>query len=154
VAVPDLPVCYHCYGAARVRRAAISTQRRAQTTKSKGPGRGGRGRALAPGSRRLGRDGGEPGAHALSQLSSRTNSYSYDDNGNLRAKDGAVFTWDFKDRLVSVEDAKMRTEYRYDYKHRRICKQVMPKPGTEPKCVRKAASSAARRRTRNRVWPS
>jgi RHS repeat-associated protein len=83
---------------------------------------------------RTGRNTPEPGPHALSQLSTQTNPeprlYSYDATGNITQMDGATNTWDFKDRLVSVEDAVMRAAYRYDYKHRRITKTVASKPGT------------------------
>ena len=41
--------------------------------------------------------------------------------------DGLRCTWDFKDRLVGVEDDSMRAEYLYDYTGRRIVKRVWPK---------------------------
>jgi RHS repeat-associated protein len=41
--------------------------------------------------------------------------------------DGLVCTWDFKDRLVAVENAEMCAAYTYDYTDRRILKQVWPK---------------------------
>lgn len=76
-----------------------------------------------------------PGPHALtsiapSPLASRN--YSYDANGNMTAIDGLRCTWDFKDRLVEVEDETMRTEYRYDYTDRRIIKRVWPKSTSNP----------------------
>jgi hypothetical protein len=45
--------------------------------------------------------------------------------------DGLHCTWDFKDRLVEVEDDKMRAEYRYDYTDRRVIKRVWPKAGAD-----------------------
>lgn len=42
--------------------------------------------------------------------------------------DGLRCTWDFKDRLVAVEDDAMRAEYRYDFTDRRIIKRVWSKP--------------------------
>src|SRR5207253_2077951 len=56
--------------------------------------------------------------------------YSYDANGNMTNIDGLVCTWDFKDRLVAVEDPTMRAEYTYDATGRRISKRVWPKAGT------------------------
>jgi RHS repeat-associated protein len=41
--------------------------------------------------------------------------------------DGVGCTWDFKDRLVEVEDQTTRTEYRYDFSDRRIFKRVWQK---------------------------
>ncbi|MFO1502041.1 MAG: toxin TcdB middle/N-terminal domain-containing protein, partial [Verrucomicrobiota bacterium] len=38
--------------------------------------------------------------------------------------DGLHCTWDFKDRLVAVEDELARAEYRYDFSDRRILKRV------------------------------
>ncbi|MFZ4768169.1 MAG: hypothetical protein ACOYMN_24740, partial [Roseimicrobium sp.] len=82
---------------------------------------------------RIGRSGGQPGPHALtrisnlgSQISDRT--YPYDANGNMETIDGMACTWDFKDRLIAVENAQMRAEYTYDYTDRRITKKVTPKP--------------------------
>ena len=39
--------------------------------------------------------------------------------------DGLICTWDFKDRLVAVENAEMRAAYTYDYTDRRITKSVV-----------------------------
>jgi RHS repeat-associated protein len=82
-------------------------------------------------SNRNGRQPGDPpGPHALSGIensSFSTRSYSYDDNGNMSEIDGLRCVWDFKDRLVEVENDAMRTEYRYDYSDRRIWKRVSPK---------------------------
>ncbi len=41
--------------------------------------------------------------------------------------DGLTNTWDFKDRLVSVENTNMRAVYAYDYTDRRISKAVFTK---------------------------
>jgi RHS repeat-associated protein len=43
-----------------------------------------------------------------------------------------VATWDFKDRLVALEDATMRAEYSYDFTDRRITKRVSKKAAPAP----------------------
>ena len=71
-----------------------------------------------------------PGPHALSQIVSTNapaRNYAYDANGNMTVIDGLTNTWDFKDRLVAVENASMRAQYAYDYTDRRITKQVFTK---------------------------
>ncbi len=77
---------------------------------------------------RLGRPrGAAPGPHALTQIrnpKSEIRNYEYDANGNMTFLDGMTNTWDFKDRLVAVENDEMRAEYRYDYTDRRIWKRV------------------------------
>ncbi len=78
-------------------------------------------------SSRQGRDGGQPGPHALTAASVGGRSYPYDANGNMQTIDGLACTWDFKDRLTAVENAQMRAEYTYDYTDRRITKRVFPK---------------------------
>ena len=78
-------------------------------------------------SNRQGRDGGQPGPHALTAASVGGRSYPYDANGNMQTIDGLACTWDFKDRLTAVENAQMRAEYTYDYTDRRITKKVTPK---------------------------
>ena len=71
-----------------------------------------------------------PGPHALSSVSqlSTNNSqprvYGYDANGNMTVIDGLTNTWDFKDRLVAVQDAVVRADYNYDASGRRIIKVV------------------------------
>jgi RHS repeat-associated protein len=82
---------------------------------------------------RIGRNSSEPGPHALTQTATATNStaFAYDADGNVVAKEGATLVFDFKDRLVSIEDDSMRADYTYDYQHRRITKQVRPK-GASP----------------------
>jgi RHS repeat-associated protein len=81
---------------------------------------------------RHGRTTADPGPHALSQIASEqvgvTNRiYNYDANGNMLTIDGLACTWDFKDRLGTCENAKMRVEYSYDYTGRRIAKRVKEK---------------------------
>ena len=74
-----------------------------------------------------------PGPHALAAIRSaplKTRFFEYDSNGNMTRCDGLTCEWDFKDRLVRVEDESMRATYTYDYKHRRILKQVWPKNTT------------------------
>lgn len=85
----------------------------------------------AAGSRgRLGRAGDDPGPHALT-LTSTGRTYPYDANGNMEDIDGLQCTWDFKDRLIAVENDEVRADYRYDYTDRRIMKKVQRK-GQEP----------------------
>ncbi|MBE0540506.1 MAG: VCBS repeat-containing protein [Verrucomicrobia bacterium] len=93
---------------------------------------------------RIGRNPGDPpGPHALTSVSQlSTNNpqprlYPYDANGNMTEIDGLHCTWDFRDRLVAVEDDTMRAEYRYDFTGRRIIKKVFwkqgePTPGGQP----------------------
>lgn len=80
--------------------------------------------------------GAEPGPHALSRIRAPDSGlqtpdriYPYDANGNMLVIDGLTNTWDFKDRLVAVENDRMRAEYAYDYTDRRITKRVAWKPG-------------------------
>ena len=70
--------------------------------------------------------------------SSDLRSFSYDANGNMTEEDGLSFTWDFKNRLVSIENDAFRAEYRYDYADRRIVKTVStkaPSGGLQPGTV-------------------
>ncbi|HVR37046.1 MAG TPA: RHS repeat-associated core domain-containing protein [Methylomirabilota bacterium] len=77
---------------------------------------------------RIGRMPGDPpGPHALTQVrnpKSEIRNYLYDANGNMMEIDGLQCTWDFKDRLVAVENDEMRAEYTYDYTGQRITKRV------------------------------
>jgi hypothetical protein len=57
--------------------------------------------------------------------------------------DGLRCTWDFKDRLVAVEDDTMRAEYRYDFTDRRIIKKVWCKPATNAPPANLNAQSSA-----------
>ena len=73
-----------------------------------------------------------PGPHALSRITNpkapvSERDYPYDANGNMLNIDGLQCTWDFKDRLVGVENAEMRAVYTYDYTDRRILKRVWSK---------------------------
>jgi RHS repeat-associated protein len=81
---------------------------------------------------RLGRTATDPpGPHALTGIrhpSAAARQYDYDPNGNMVSLDGMTATWDFKDRLVALEDTTMRAEYGYDYTDRRITKRVTKKP--------------------------
>lgn len=80
---------------------------------------------------RVGREAGDPtdprdsmpGPHALTATSTGRK-YTYDDNGNMAGIDGLNATWDFKDRLVGVENDKVKAVYGYDYTDRRITKKV------------------------------
>jgi RHS repeat-associated protein len=83
---------------------------------------------------RVGRAANDPpGPHALTEVRSQKSevrNLRYDANGNMTEIDGLRCTWDFKDRLVAVEDDTMRAEYRYDYTDRRVIKKVWSKPAT------------------------
>jgi RHS repeat-associated protein len=84
---------------------------------------------------RIGRTNAEPGPHAVTRISNSKSQISnrdfpYDGNGNMTSIDGLACTWDFKDRLVRVEDDAMTAEYAYDFTDRRILKRVIPKVGT------------------------
>jgi RHS repeat-associated protein len=77
----------------------------------------------------------QPGPHALTAIQNpkskiQNREYPYDANGNMTNIDGLTNTWDFKDRLVAVENEKMRAEYTYDYTDRRILKRVWEKQST------------------------
>jgi len=82
---------------------------------------------------RIGRQPADPpGPHALTLItnpqSAITNrAYPYDANGNVNFIDGLTNTWDFKDRLISVENTNLRAIYTYDYTDRRISKLVFNK---------------------------
>ncbi len=84
---------------------------------------------------RIGRKAGDPpGPHALTSIQNpnsqiQNRKYDYDANGNMTNIDGLVCTWDFKDRLVGVENSEMRAAYIYDYTDRRITKHVAWKQG-------------------------
>jgi RHS repeat-associated protein len=79
---------------------------------------------------RIGRQPDDPpGPHALSEIQNskaEKRSFSYDANGNVSGMDGLRCTWDFKDRLVAVEDDAMRAEYLYDYSGSRVVKRIWP----------------------------
>jgi RHS repeat-associated protein len=83
---------------------------------------------------RQGRGPNDPaGPHALTRISNlqspiANRDFIYDANGNMTNIDGMKCTWDFRDRLVAVEDDTMRAEYRYDFTGRRVLKRVQPKP--------------------------
>lgn len=59
-----------------------------------------------------------------------TESYTYDDDGNLLSDGRWNYTWDAENRLIKQESlaggpsgSKRRLEYKYDYRHRRIWKK-------------------------------
>ncbi|MHC4692191.1 MAG: RHS repeat domain-containing protein, partial [Planctomycetota bacterium] len=73
---------------------------------------------------RIGRDPCDPpGPHALTAAANGS-AYQYDDNGNMTNIEGAVCTWDFKDRLVRYQKDGVDARYTYDYSDRRITKLV------------------------------
>lgn len=84
---------------------------------------------------RRGRTTAEPGPHALSGIqhpASGTRHFPYDANGNMTVVDGLTNFWDFKDRLIRVEDTNMVARYTYDYTDRRVLKRVWPKASNSP----------------------
>lgn len=87
---------------------------------------------------RIGRTNDDPpGPHALTsvrnpQAAVPIRNYPYDANGNMTDIDGLKCEWDFKDRLVAVENDKMRAVYTYDYTDRRITKTVTGRAGVPP----------------------
>ncbi|MGO8678836.1 MAG: toxin TcdB middle/N-terminal domain-containing protein [Limisphaerales bacterium] len=108
----------------------------------------GYGGAAGP-SGRAGRSPGDPpGPHALTSVSqSSTNNpqprlYGYDANGNMTNADGLQCTWDFRNRLVAVEDDAMRTQYTYDHSDHRVAKLVTYKPGAGTNLTRGASRLA------------
>lgn len=70
--------------------------------------------------------GDPPGPHALTGLNGPSSSRVryYDNNGNLVAMDDAVLGWDYRNRLVRLEDQAKRIEYVYDYRDRRVSRAV------------------------------
>jgi RHS repeat-associated protein len=73
---------------------------------------------------RIGRDPCDPsGPHALTATANGA-TYQYDDNGNMTDIEGAICTWDFKDRLVRYQKDDVDARYTYDYTGRRITKLV------------------------------
>jgi RHS repeat-associated protein len=86
--------------------------------------------AVSGKSTRIGRAADDaPGPHALTGVYNGNRAYPYDANGNMTLIDGMTNSWDFKDRLIAVENQEMRAEYTYDYTDRRIIKRVAWKPG-------------------------
>ena len=80
--------------------------------------------------------------------------YRYDSNGNMTFLDGMTNTWDFKGRLVAVESAEMRAEYRYDYTDRRIWKRVFPENSSQPSTLNPLSSSTPSAATALKATPS
>ncbi len=113
---------------------------------------------IAGRSGRMGRQPNDPaGPHALTGLehSGTNRTYSYDANGNMTVIDGLRCTWDFRDRLVAVEDDTMRADYRYDFTGRRVIKKVTWRNGQPPtQSVESAASPAPDPATTSALYPS
>jgi RHS repeat-associated protein len=86
---------------------------------------------------RIGRTDANAGPHALTQIRNPKSEianrlYPYDANGNMLVIDGLTNTWDFKDRLIRVEDTNMVARYTYDYTDRRVIKRVWQKSSLAP----------------------
>lgn len=76
---------------------------------------------------RVGRAFGEsPGPHALTSAydGTRLRTYTYDNNGNMTAKDGDEYLYDYKDRLGQVIKDDRDVRYLYDHAGRRVIKRV------------------------------
>ncbi|MDQ1257977.1 MAG: repeat-associated core domain protein, partial [Candidatus Hydrogenedentes bacterium] len=77
---------------------------------------------------RIGRSPSDPpGPHALTSVEDGARAYDYDGNGNMVAIEGKTCTYDFRDRLVLVEDDTMRARYIYDFNGARTIKKVWTK---------------------------
>ena len=74
---------------------------------------------------RIGRlPGDAPGPHAVTATESGL-VYEYDGNGNMiNHADGDIYTWDFKDRLMTVLHQSKSSAYTYDYSGQRVTKTV------------------------------
>lgn len=78
-------------------------------------------------SNRIGRGPSDgPGPSALTSTT-EDDAISYDANGNLEQHQGRDLTWDYRDRLVAVEDNRTLSKYTYDYAGRRVVKEVWGK---------------------------
>jgi RHS repeat-associated protein len=53
-------------------------------------------------------------------LTGPTRSFAYDANGNLLSDGSRTFEWDARNQLVAVNMGTHRTEYAYDFDHRRV----------------------------------
>ena len=53
-----------------------------------------------------------------------TNTYTWDNNGNLMAKGTKNYTWDYDDRLTGISGASVNASYVYDYMGNRVKKTV------------------------------
>lgn len=85
---------------------------------------------------RVGRTTSTPGPHAMTRLSrgAATRDLHYDANGNMTAMgQGNRMSWDFTDHLVQFADDRSRAEYRYDFRGRRVMKQVFDLSKPEPR---------------------
>lgn len=67
-----------------------------------------------------------PGPHAItSTRNSATQSFIYDANGNMILIEGLTNIWDFKDCLIAAASSNSIARYAYDYRRRRISKEVV-----------------------------
>ncbi len=53
-----------------------------------------------------------------------TNSYTWDNNGNLLTKGSTNYTWDYDDRMTGISGGSVSASYAYDYQGERIKKTV------------------------------
>lgn len=74
-----------------------------------------------------------PGPHALTEATNGldSRSFRYDENGNMAEYNGLRCAWDFKDRLIAMENDLVLIRYAYDYTDRRVSKSVWRKTGGE-----------------------
>ncbi|MBK8002254.1 MAG: VCBS repeat-containing protein [Verrucomicrobia bacterium] len=107
-------------------------------------------------SERIGRGAADPaGPHALTGIvnTNGTRAFAYDSNGNITTNDGLKCQWDFRDRLVSVEDDSMKADYRYDFTGRRVLKRVLWKSGELREAQLVGTSKASRPESTFTLYP-
>ena len=77
---------------------------------------------------RIGRIAGDqPGPHAITTTESGPAGpmfFTYDDNGNMLTNRGMRMSWDYKDRITTVENGTKTAQYVYDYSDTRKAKTV------------------------------
>jgi RHS repeat-associated protein len=75
---------------------------------------------------RLGRSDHDAGPHALSETASGEIA-RYDANGNLAQLGALLCEWDFRDRLVRIENDQFRADYTYDHMNCRVVRKTFLK---------------------------
>jgi len=77
---------------------------------------------------RVGRILGDgPGPHAVTEIKNGPEgpiTFIYDENGNMISERGNTLKWDFKDRLIGLENKKNKVKYIYDYTGNRKKKTI------------------------------
>lgn len=72
--------------------------------------------------------GDQPGPHAITSSDSGL-SYDYDDNGNMLRNNNDIYSWDSKNRLISITKPDLKTIYTYDFEGNRTSKIVSDNTG-------------------------